>query len=79
MPGQSMIIKHIVAIGLVASFLTVSAMAQNAPYTFRHVYQGGPKSAIAHTTRQVNSDGSIFAMEVNTKKPYAYRGGAHGN
>jgi len=69
-------IKYTVAVGLVAPFLTVSAMAENVPYTFRHVYQGGPKSAIAHTTRQVNSDGSIFAMEVNTKKPYAYRGGA---
>jgi hypothetical protein len=68
-------IKYFVAVGVVAPFLIVSAMAQNAPYTFKHVYQGGPKTMIPHTTRQITSDGSIFAMEVNTRTPQAYRGG----
>ena len=68
-------IKYIFAAVLIAPFLIVSAMAQNAPYTVKHVYQGGPKSAVAHTTRQVNSDGSIYAYDLNTKRPTAYRGG----
>ena len=79
-----MTIKYILAVALVAPFLTVSSMAQNAPYTFKHVYQGGPKSAVAHTTRQITSDGSVFAFDVNAKTPHTYRGGPrtavpHGN
>jgi hypothetical protein len=64
-----------ITIGLIAPFLTVSAMAQNASYTFEHVYQGGPKTTVPHTTRQITSGGDIFAMDVNAKTPHAYRGG----
>jgi hypothetical protein len=76
--------KYILAVALVAPFLTVSSMAQNAPYTIKHVYQGGPKTNIPHATRQTTSGGDIFAMEVKAKKPHAYRGGPqtvvpHGN
>jgi hypothetical protein len=70
-----MTMKYILAVALVAPFLTVSSMAQDAPYTFKHVYQGGPKSAVAHTTRQITNDGSIYAFDVNAKTPHAYRGG----
>ena len=55
--------------------LTDKLPAQNAPYAFKHVYQGEPKSAVAHTTRQITNDGSIFAYDVNAKAPNAYRGG----
>ena len=71
-------VKYIVAFALVAPFLTVSSMAQNAPYTIKHVYQGGPKSAVAHTTRQITSDGAIYAYDVNAKKSNAYRGDPRG-
>ena len=76
--------KYILAVALVAPFLTVSSMAQDAPYTFKHVYQGGPKSPVLHTTRQISNGGDIFAMEVKAKKSHAYRGGPqtvvpHGN
>ncbi len=68
-------IKYIVAVGLVAPFLAVSAMAQNAPYTVKHVYQGGPKSTVPHTTRQMTRDASIFALDVSAQSSKAYRGG----
>ena len=67
--------KYIMPVALVTPFLTVSSTAQNASYTFKHVYQGGPKTTVAHTTRQITSAGDIFAMDVNTKTPHAYRGG----
>lgn len=69
--------KYIVAVTLLAPFLTVSSMAQDATYTVKHVYQGGPKSTVPHATRQVSSGGDIFAMEVKTAKPRA-KGGAPG-
>jgi hypothetical protein len=53
----------------------VSSIAQEAPRIEKHVYQGGPKSAIAHTTRQISNGGDIYAMGVRAKAPHAYRGG----
>jgi hypothetical protein len=71
-----MTMKYILAVALIAPFLTVSSMAQ------QQVYQGGPKSSIA--TRQISSGGDIYAMGVKAKKSHAYRGGPqtvvpHGN
>jgi hypothetical protein len=71
-----MAIKYILAIGLIAPFLTVSSMAQQ--------YVGGPKSSVAPTptTQQISSGGDIYAQGVdvyargvtaNTSR--AYRGG----
>jgi hypothetical protein len=70
-----MTMKHILAVALVAPFLTVSGMAQEAPRIEKHVYQGGPKSAVAHTTRQISNGKDIYAMGVRAKAPHAYRGG----
>jgi hypothetical protein len=71
-----MTMKYILAVALIAPFLTVSSMAQ------QQVYQGGPKSSIA--TRQISTGGDIYAMGVKAKKSHAYRGGPqtvvpHGN
>jgi len=65
-----MTMKYILAVALIAPFLTVSSMAQ------QHVYQGGPKSSIANTTRQISSGGDIYAKGVKAKKPYPYRSGS---
>jgi hypothetical protein len=70
-----MTMKHILAVALVAPLLTVSSMAQDAPRIEKHVYQGGPKSPVLHTTRQISNGGDIYAMGVRAKKPHAYRGG----
>jgi hypothetical protein len=70
-----MTMKHILAVALVAPFLTVSSMAQEAPRTIKHVYQGGPKSPVLHTTRQISNGGDIFAMGERAKAPQANRGG----
>ncbi len=79
-----MTMKHILAVALVAPFLTVSAMAQDALRIEKHVYQGGPKSSVAHATRQISNGGDIFAMGERAKAKHAYRGGpgtvvVHGN
>lgn len=71
-----MTMKYILAVALIAPFLTVSSMAQ------QQVYQGGPKSSVA--TRQISSQSDIYAMGVKAKKSHAYRGGPqtvvpHGN
>lgn len=70
-----MTMKYILAALLIAPFLTVSSMAQNAPNTIKRVYQGGPKSPVLHTTRQIANDKAIYAYDVNAKAPNAYRGG----
>jgi hypothetical protein len=69
-----MAIKYILAIGLIAPFLTVSSMAQQ--------YVGGPKSSVAPTTQQISSGGDIYAQGVDVyargvkaNKSRAYRGG----
>ena len=70
-----MTIKCILAVALVTPFLTVSSMAQQ--------YQGGPKSGVAPTTRQISSGGDIYAQGVDiyapgvrANKSHAYRGGS---
>lgn len=70
-----MTIKYILAVALVTPFLTVSSMAQQ--------YQGGPKSSVAPTTRQISSGSDIYAQggvaiyapEVRASRSHAYRGG----
>jgi hypothetical protein len=64
-----MTMKYIVAVALIAPFLTVSSLAQE------HVYQGSPKSNVAPTTRQISSGGDIYAKGVKAKKSNAYRSG----
>ena len=70
-----MTIKCMVAVALLTPFLTMSSMAQQ--------YQGGPKSSVPPTTRQIASGSDIYAQEVdiytqgvrpNTAR--TYRGGA---
>jgi hypothetical protein len=72
-----MTIKYILAVALVTPFLTVSSMAQQ--------YQGGPKSSVPATTRQISSDiyaqggdiytqgGDVYASRVGANKSHAYR------
>ena len=69
-----MTIKYILAVALITPFLSVSSMAQQ--------YQGGPKSGVAPTTRQISSGGDIYAQGVDiyapgvrANKSHAYRGG----
>ena len=69
-----MTIKYILAVALIAPFLTVSSMAQQ--------YVGGPKSSVPPTTRQISSGGDIYAQGVDdyargvkANKPRAYRSG----
>jgi hypothetical protein len=52
-----MSIKYILAVVLITPFLSVSSMAQQ--------YQGGPKSSVAPTTRQISSGGDIYAQGVD--------------
>jgi hypothetical protein len=73
---KTMTMKYILAVALVAPFLTVSSMAQDAVRIDQHAYQGGPKSSVPHATRQVTSVGVPFAMGTPAKsKAHAYRGG----
>lgn len=65
-----MTVKYILAVALVTPFLTVSSMAQQ--------YQGGPKSSVPPTTRQISSDiyaqgGDVYAPGVRANKSRAYR------
>jgi hypothetical protein len=67
--------RYILAVALITPFLSVSTMAQQ--------YQGGPKSSVAPSTRQIGSGGDIYAQGVDVyapgvkaNKPHAYRGGA---
>lgn len=75
-----MTLKSILAAALVAPFLTVSSMAQEAPRLDQHVYQGGPKSGIPHATRQITSRQITSSSDAFAKAPKAvtshrYRGG----
>lgn len=69
-----MTMKYILAVALVAPFLTVSSMAQDAIRMDQHVYQGGPKTTVPHATLQLSS-AEAFAMAAKAKAPHAYRGG----
>jgi hypothetical protein len=72
-----MTIKYLLAVALVAPFLTVSSMAQTVD---QHVYKGGPKTTIPHATRTTTASGA-FAMvpSVVAPKPkhpqHVYSGG----
>ena len=70
-----MTIKYILAAVLVAPFLTVSSMAQEATRLDQHVYQGGPKSSVPHATRQITGISDAFAMAPNAATSHRYRGG----
>ncbi len=73
--------KYVLAVAFITPFLTVPGMAQQ--------YQGGPKSSVAPTTRQLSSGGDIYAQGVDiyaagreiyapgarANKSHAYRGG----
>ena len=70
-----MTIKYMLAAALVAPFLTVSSMAQEAPRLDQHVYLGGPKSGIPHGTRQIPSTSDAFAMAPKAAMSHRYSGG----
>jgi len=57
-----MTMKYILAVALVAPFMTVSAMAQDTLRLDQHAYQGGPKTGIPHATRQMTTASEAFAM-----------------
>lgn len=65
-----MTMKYILAVALVAPFLTVSSMAQDA-----HVYQGGPKTSIPHVMTQPPSAANAFAMAPKAMTSHRYSGG----
>ena len=67
--------KHILAMVLVAPFLTAPAMAQYAPRIDQHVYQGGPKSTVPHAARQMTGASEAFAMVPTAVKSHRYSGG----
>lgn len=67
-----MTMKHILAVALVAPFLTAPAMAQDPPRLDQHVYQGGPKTGIPHAARQMTSASDAFAMAPTSHR---YSGG----
>lgn len=70
-----MTMKYILALVLVAPFMTVSSMAQDAVRLDQHVYQGGPKTSIPHATRQATRAGDAFAMAPKAKRSHGYSGG----
>jgi hypothetical protein len=66
-----MTMKTILAVALVAPFLTVSSMAQDA-----HVYQGGPKTSIPHVMTQATAAAEqAFAMVPKAVTSHRYSGG----
>jgi len=69
-----MTIKYILAVALVAPFMTVASMAQDAPRLDQHAYQGGPKTGIPHATRQVAAASQACAM-VPVRMSHHYSGG----
>jgi hypothetical protein len=70
-----MTMKYILAVALVAPFMTVSSMAQDTPRLDQHAYLGGPKSSVPHATRQVTSVGDAFAMAPKAVTTHRYGGG----
>ena len=72
-----MIVRHIFAAALIAPFLTVSGMAQEVPAVTKHIYVGGPKSDIPHTTRSVSNWEQAYAKapRAKAKTTHRYQGG----
>jgi len=67
--------KYVLALALLASFTTVSSMAQDAVRVDPHVYQGGPKTNIPHATRQTTGASDAFAMAPKPMRSHGYSGG----
>lgn len=67
--------KYVLAFVLIAPFMTVSSMAQEAVRVDQHVYQGGPKTGIPHATRQAMGASDSFAMAPKAKRSHGYSGG----
>jgi hypothetical protein len=67
--------KHILALVLVAPFMTVSSMAQDTVRLDQHVYQGGPKSSVPHAARLTTSASDAFAMVPRGRTSHGYSGG----
>ena len=70
-----MTMKYILAVVLVAPFLTSPSMAQGGPRLDQHVYQGGPKSSIPPATRQITSLSHAFARAPKARISHRYNGG----
>ena len=67
--------KYVLALVLMAPFMTVSSMAQDAVRVDQHVYQGGPKTGIPHATRQATAASDAFAMAPTARRSHGYSGG----
>lgn len=67
--------KYVLALVLVAPFMTVSSMAQDAVRLDQHAYQGGPKTSIPHAARQTTRASDAFAMAPKAKRSHGYSGG----
>ena len=68
-------IKYILALVLITPFITMSAMAQNAPRVDQHVYQGGPKSSVPHAARVTTTASDAFATMPRGRTAHVYSGG----
>jgi len=66
--------RYIFALVLIAPFLAVSSMAQDAVRIDQHVYQGGPKSSVPHATRETTAN-QAFAMVRKGRTSHGYSGG----
>lgn len=72
-----MTVKYFLAVALVAALMTATSMAQTID---RHVYQGGPKTAVPHATRPTTSAREAFGMlplvaAPRVKRSHTYSGG----
>ncbi len=69
-----MTIKYILAVALVAPFVTMSSVAQTVD---QHVYQGGPKTPVPHATGAITSPSEAFGMLPLVVAPRAKRSHIH--
>lgn len=70
--------KYVLALVLIAPFMTASGMAQDAPRLDQHVYQGGPKSSVPHAARLTTTTttaSDAFAMMPRARTVHGYSGG----
>src|SRR5262245_45604039 len=67
--------KYVLALVLIAPFMTVSGMAQNATRIDQNVYQGGPKSSVPHAARTTTTASDAFAMMPRGRTAHGYSGG----
>ena len=66
--------RYIVALVLVAPFMTASSLALDAVRINQHVYQGGPKSSVPHAARQTTAS-EAFALAPRGRTSHGYSGG----